>query len=45
MQPTKMAAGAVFPEKSWPAIEGGTLNPGIREGWSLLVVNPIRGMA
>jgi peroxiredoxin len=38
MQPTKMVAGAPFPQMSWPTVEGGELDLASGTGWRLLVV-------
>lgn len=38
MQPTKMVAGAPFPQMSWPTVEGGKLDIASGSGWRLLVV-------
>lgn len=38
MQPTKMVAGAPFPQMSWPTVEGGKLDLASGTGWRLLVV-------
>ena len=39
MIPTaKMAAGATFPNLSWPAVGGGRVEPAAGDGWRLLIV-------
>ena len=38
MEATKMAAGARFPDLSWPAVSGGRVAPAEGDGWRLLVV-------
>lgn len=38
MTTTKMTAGATFPDMSWPAVDGGLVEPARGSEWRLLVV-------
>ena len=38
MDTSKIAAGAPFPEISWPAVGGGLMAPSEDQGWGLLIV-------
>ena len=38
MTPTKMIAGAAFPDLSWPTVDGGAVEPALGTGCRILVV-------